>query len=177
MEELIAKRYIKALKSNSDLESMKNMTTVFSTLAQSFKNDKFIQIIDNPNINISDKSKILLDAVKNANSSKINNFIKILVENKRINIIPAIANELKKDIAVSTKTYEGVIYSNTDINIKLIEDLSAGLSKKFNSTISLVAVKNDFNGIKVDVEGLGIEINFSKDRIDSQIIEHIIKAI
>ena len=61
--------------------------------------------------------------------------------------------------------------------MKLIEDLSAGLSKKFDSKISLHAVKNDFNGIKVDVEGLGIEINFSKDRIDSQIIEHIIKAI
>jgi len=177
MEELIAKRYIKALKASSDLESMKEMTTVFSVLAQSFKNDKFLNIIDNPNVNVKDKSTILLDAVKQANSNKINNFVKLLVENKRINIIPAIASELQKDIANATKTYEGVIYSDTKIETKLIEDLSAGLSKKFNSTISLTTVKNDFNGIKVDVEGLGIEINFSKDRIDSQIIEHIIKAI
>ena len=177
MEELIAKRYIKALKSSSDLESIKEMTTVFSALAESFKNDKFLNIIDSPNINIKEKSTILLDAVKEADSSKINNLIKILVENKRINIIPAIAQELQKDVANSTKTYEGVIYSDSSIDMKLIEDLSAGLSKKFNSKISLTAVKNDFNGIKVDVEGLGIEINFSKDRIDSQIIEHIIKAI
>jgi len=177
MEELIAKRYIKALKANADLESMKEMSTVFSTLAQSFKNDKFLNIIDNPNVNVKDKSTILLDAVKQANSSKIDNFIKLLVENKRISIIPAIANELQKDIADSTKTYEGVVYSDTNIDTKLIEDLSAGLGKKFNATITLKSVKNDFNGIKVDVEGLGIEINFSKDRIDSQIIEHIIKAI
>ncbi len=177
MEELIAKRYIKALKSSSDLESMKEMTTIFSALAESFKNDKFLNIIDNPNVNVKDKSTILLDAVKKANSTKINNLIKLLVENKRINIIPAIAKELQKDVANSTKIYEGVVYSDTDIDMKLIEDLSAGLSKKFDSKISLHAVKNDFNGIKVDVEGLGIEINFSKDRIDSQIIEHIIKAI
>ena len=59
----------------------------------------------------------------------------------------------------------------------MISDLSSGLSKKFDSTISLNFVKNDFNGIKVTVEGLGIEINFSKDRIDNQIIQHIIKAI
>jgi len=177
MEELIAKRYIKALKTSSDLESIKEMTTVFSALAESFKNDKFLNIIDSPNINIKEKSTILLDAVKEADSSKINNLIKILVENKRINIIPAIAQELQKDVANSTKTYKGVIYSDSSIDMKLIEDLSAGLSKKFNSKISLTAVKNDFNGIKVDVEGLGIEINFSKDRIDSQIIEHIIKAI
>ena len=177
MEELIAKRYIKALKSDADLESMQNMTTIFSVLSESFENEKFVKIIDSPNVDIKDKSKLLLDAVKDANSNKVNNFIKLLVENKRINIIPAIAKELKKDVAKSTKNYEGVIYSDTDIDTKLIEKLSAGLSKKFNSKISLVSVKNDFNGIKVDVEGLGIEINFSKDRIDSQIIEHIIKAI
>ena len=168
MEELIAKRYIKALKSNSDLESMKSVTTIFSALAESFRNDKFVKIIDSPNIDVKDKSKILLDAVKEANSNKVNNFIKLLVENKRINIIPAIANELKKDLAKSTKNYEGVIYSDTDIDTKLIEDLSAGLSKKFDSKIFLASVKNDFNGIKVDVEGLGIEINFSK-------IESIVK--
>jgi F-type H+-transporting ATPase subunit delta len=177
MEELIAKRYIKALKSTSDLESMQGITTIFSALAESFKNDKFVNIIDSPNVDIKDKSKILLDAVKKANSNKLNNFIKLLVEKKRINIIPAIASELKKDLAKSTKNYEGVIYSDSDIDTKLIEELSAGLSKKFDSKISLISVKNDFNGIKVDVEGLGIEINFSKDRIDSQIIEHIIKAI
>ena len=177
MEELIAKRYIKALKSSSDLESMKEMTTIFSVLAESFKNDKFLNIIESPTVNVKAKSTILLDAVKEANSNKINNFIKLLVENKRINIIPAIACELQKDMANATKTYEGVIYSNDKIDAKLIKDLSSGLSKKFDATISLSSVQNDFNGIKVDVEGLGIEINFSKDRIDSQIIEHIIKAI
>ncbi|MFK5938910.1 MAG: F0F1 ATP synthase subunit delta [Sulfurimonas sp.] len=177
MEELIAKRYIKALKLNANLEFMQNVTTIFSVLAESFANDKFVKIINNPSVDIKDKSKLLLDAVKEAKSDKVNNFIKLLVENKRINIIPAIAKELKKDVAKSTKNYEGIIYSDTDIDTKLINDLSAGLSKKFDSKITLVSVKNNFNGIKVDVEGLGIEINFSKDRIDSQIIEHIIKAI
>jgi F-type H+-transporting ATPase subunit delta len=101
----------------------------------------------------------------------------LLVENKRINIIPAIAAELKKDLSHSTKIYSGVVYSNTNIDVQLIEELSRGLSKKFNSEIALQSVINDFNGIKVDVEGLGVEINFSKDRIDSQIIEYIIRAI
>ena len=177
MEELIAKRYIKALKSSSDVESMTNITSVFSALADSFKDDKFIKIIDNPNVQTSDKLEILLEAVKSAKSSQIDNLIKLLVENKRVNIIPAMAIELKKDVAISTKTYDGVISSNSDIDSKVVAELSSGLSKKFDSNITLIFVKNDFNGIKVDVEGLGIEINFSKDRIDSQFIEHIIKAI
>ena len=177
MEELIAKKYIKALNADSDIASIQNMSEVFSSLADSFSDDKFVNVIVNPLVNSKDKSEILLDAVKSAKSDEVNNLIKLLVENKRINIIPAIAKELKKDIANSTKTYTGVIYSDSDIDSKVTQELSAGLSKKFDSTISLTFVKNDFNGIKVEVEGLGIEINFSKDRIDSQIIEHIIKAI
>lgn len=177
MEELIAKRYIKALNMGSDIASMQNITTLFSALAESFKNDKFVSIIANPSVKAEEKANILLDVVKAANSDKVNNLIKLLVDNRRINIIPAMAQELKYDLAKATKTFEGVIYSDTDIDSKVIEELSAGLSKKYDATITLVFVKNDFNGIKVEVEGLGIEINFSKDRIDSQIIEHIIKAI
>ncbi len=177
MEELIAKRYIKALKSSSNENSMASITTVFSALAESFKDDKFIGVINNPNVQSAQKQEILLEAVKSAKSNQIDNLIKLLVENKRINIIPAMAIELVKDVANSTKTYDGVISSNSDIDAKVVAELSGGLSKKFDSNITLTSIKNDFNGIKVEVEGLGIEINFSKDRIDSQFIEHIIKAI
>ncbi|WP_457744735.1 F0F1 ATP synthase subunit delta [Sulfurimonas sp.] len=177
MEELIAKRYIKALLSDSDLEFVKNVTLLFGILSESFENEKFLTIMASSEISVQDKTSMLLDAVKPANSNKIDNLIKLLVENKRINIIPAIACELKKDLANLTKTYNGVISSDTDINPSVIEDLSKGLGKKFNSAISLSFIKNDFNGIKVEVNDLGIEINFSKDRINSQIIEHIIKAI
>ena len=177
MEELIAKRYIKALKNDVDSQLLENISSVFEVLAESFNNDKFVSIITSPDIAVKYKSEILLEAVKPANSEKINNLIKLLVENKRITVIPAIAKELKKDLANSSKTYEGSIYSDSGIDTKLIEELSKGLSKKFDSKISFVFIKNDFNGIKVEVEGLGIEINFSKDRIDNQMIEHIIKAI
>ena len=177
MEELIAKRYIKAIANASDMESMQNLTDIFSVLADSFKNEKFVQIIDNPNVSTKDKTEILLEAVASANSNSVNNLIKLLIENKRINIIPAIAQELRKEIANLSKTYEGVVYSNSKIDAKTIKELSSGLSKKFDATISLKYINDDFDGIKVGVEDLGIEINFSKQRINSQIIEHIVKAI
>ena len=177
MEELIAKRYIKAIVDGSDVSDIENMAAVFSSLAISFKDEKFLNIIDSPNVSSSDKESILLDGVKSANSKKINNFVKLIVENKRINIIPAIAEGMRKDLARITKTYEGTVYSDSDIDAKVISELSSGLSKKFDSKIALTFVKNDFDGIKVDVEDLGIEINFSNTRINNQMIEHIIKAI
>ncbi len=177
MEELIAKRYIKALLSDSDIAFAQSITVIFEGLSDSFKNEKFLNIMASNDVSADDKASLLLDAVKSANSQKVNNFIKLLVENKRINIIPAIAEELRKNLANMTKTYSGVVLSNTNIRAKIIKNLSRGLSKKYNSKIVLSFKKTDFNGIKVEVDDLGIEINFSKDRINSQIIEHIIKAI
>jgi len=177
MEELIAKRYIKAIKSSSDVESMQNMTTIFAAIAESFSDEKFNQIMNNPDVSANQKSEILLAAVKSADSKEVDNLIKLLAEHNRINIIPALAEVMRKDVAASSKNYNGVIYSDSDIDSKVLDDLSAGLGKKFDSKISLNFVKNDFNGIKVDVADLGVEINFSKSRINSQMIEHIIKAI
>ena len=177
MEELIAKRYIKALLSDSDIAFVRSVTIVFEGLSNSFKDKRFLNIIDSNDVSADEKASLLLDAVKSANSQRVNNFIKLLVENKRINIIPAIAEELRKNLADMTKTYSGVVLSNTNIKAKIIKDLSKGLSEKYNSKIVLSFEKTDFNGIKVEVNDLGIEINFSKDRINSQIIEHIIKAI
>ena len=177
MEELIAKRYIKALKQSSDAQAMQNMTVIFSALAESFNDAKFIQIIDNPMVSKEQKSEILLAAVKPAESETVNALVKLLVEKNRTSIIPALAEGMRKDTAATSKTYAGVVYSDTDIDAKVIQDLSSGLSKKFDSNISLDFIKDDFNGIKVDVEDLGVEINFSKSRINDQIIEHIVKAI
>jgi len=177
MEELIAKRYIKAIKSSSDVELMQNMTIVFAALAESFSDEKFNQIMNNPDVSADKKSEILLAAVKSADSKEVDNLIKLLAEHNRINIIPAIAEVMRKDVAATSKNYSGVIYSDSDIDSKVLDDLSTGLGKKFDSKISLEFIKNDFNGIKVDVGDLGVEINFSKSRINSQMIEHIIKAI
>jgi F-type H+-transporting ATPase subunit delta len=177
MEELIAKRYIKALKQSSDSQTMQNIAVVFSALAQSFNDAKFIQIIDNPMVTKEQKTEILLAAVKSAESQSVNSLIKLLVEKNRASIIPALAEGLRKDNADTSKTYSGVVYSDSDLDAKVIQDLSSGLSKKFDSNIALDFVKDDFNGIKVDVQDLGVEINFSKTRINNQIIQHIIKAI
>lgn len=177
MEELIAKRYIKAIKQDSNIEKLQDIATIFSILAQAFNDEKFNQIINNPDVSRDDKSAILLDAVKSTDSKDVENLIKLLAEHNRINIIPAIAEVMRKDIALSSKTYNGIVYSDSDIDTKVIEDLGNGLGNKFDSKISLEFKKDNFNGIKVDVEDLGVEISFSKSRINSQIIDHIAKAI
>ena len=177
MEELIAKRYVKALKSIMDQDALSNSADIFSALSTQFGNTKFVEIMDNPDVEKSVKEAILLSSIVSAKSSEINNLIKLLVEKKRIDIIPAIANELRLEIARMTKSYQGKVFSDSDIDASALEGLSTGLGKKVDAMVVLEFIKSDFDGIKVEVEDLGIEINFSKNRLNTQLIEHILKAI
>lgn len=177
MEELIAKRYVKALKNSFNNDEFVGVGAVFNTLAGEFKSLKYSQIMDNPNVSKSQKLDILLDAVKSVESNKLNNLIHLLVEENRVSIIPALAKIIQKEISKINNTYNGVVYSNSDIDATVLSELSSGISKKIDSNITLEFVKNDFDGIKMKVEDLGIEIDFSKSRINTQIIEHILKAI
>ncbi|MDK9694644.1 MAG: F0F1 ATP synthase subunit delta [Sulfurimonas sp.] len=177
MEELIAKRYLKAIKQRSSAQEIEDMALIFSVLAKAFDDKKFNQVINNPDVSKNQKSEILLAAVKSADFKDVENLIKLLVQNNRISIIPALAEVMRKDIARTKKVYSGIVYSDSAIDANVMEDLGNGLGGRFNSKISLEYIKDDFNGIKVDVEDLGVEISFSKARINNQIIEHIVKAI
>ena len=115
--------------------------------------------------------------MKSAGNKKIENLLSLLAENGRIDIIPAIAVEMKKELAREKNAFVGKVYSDSAIDNKAIEGLSSGLSKKVGSSITLEFVKSDYDGIKVEVNDLGIEINFSKNRLNSQMIDHILKAI
>lgn len=177
MEELIAKRYVKALKSIMDQESLSNTADVFAGLAVEFSDSKFVGIVDNPEVDVSVKEALLLAAVKSAGSSAIDNLIKLLVENGRVNVIPAMANELRLEMARITKSYQGKVFSDSEIDATTLQGLSSGLGKKVGATVALQFVKTDFDGIKVEVEDLGVEINFSQNRLNEQLVQHILKAI
>jgi len=177
MEELIAKRYLKAMKQHASVQEIENVALIFSVLAKAFDDKKFNQIMNNPDVSKNQKSEILLAAVKSTGYKNVENLIKLLAQNNRISIIPALAEVMRKDIAQTKKIYGGVVYGNSTIDSKVMEALGDGLGSRFDSKISLEFVKDDFNGIKVDVEDLGVEISFSKARINNQMIEHIIKAI
>ena len=177
MAALVAKRYVKALLDGENAEGMATLLAVFEALSTQFDNEKFVDIISSPSIVASAKEEILLAAVASLKSDKINNFLKLLAEKNRFELIPEITKQLSKEMAVVNNAYTGSILSDVDMDAKTVKSLSEGLSKKVDANISLEFVKTDFDGIKVEVEDLGIELNFSKERINSSLIDHILKAI
>jgi len=177
MAALVAKRYVKALLDGESAEDIAGISTVFNALASQFEDETFVDFFTAPMVEASVKEEILLAAVKKVESEKINNFIKLLAEKNRFELIPEIANQISKEISVINNAYVGKILSDTDIDESTAKAISSGLGKKVNANITLEFIKTDFDGIKVEVEDLGIEINFSKERINSALIDHILKAI
>jgi len=176
MEELIAKRYVKALIKTSDVKELEKYSQMLEALSSLFKDKKIASILYSPEINEKKKCELLLDGLKEADE-KFKNLLKLLAEKKRIYLIEEIAKELKKELYKIKNEYLGKVYSETELSEKEIKEIEESLSKKVGAKIILQKSPQKFDGIKVEVDSLGIEISFSKSKLKNQIIEHILKAI
>jgi len=176
-EELIAKRYVQSLMAILDEASLDNTAELFSALATAFNESKFLQIMRSNDIAVSVKTNLVLEMVESAKSLEVNNLIKLLGENGRLPLIPAIAKDLKRQIASKKRVYNGRIYSISEIKQDSIDEIARDLGKKMGASISLQFVPSNSDGIRVVVDDLNVEIDFSKSRLNAQIVEHILKAI
>ncbi len=176
MIDLVAKRYVKAIMSNRDNESLKSVYNELKAISTAYTNDKFVSIISSIDVKNNEKVKFILSLLDSC-SETTTNLIKLLGDKKRLNIIPEVVNSLEKELAVINNSYTGIIYTNKELSTGDIENLNTQFSKKFNVNLELAQNICDYNGIKVDIDGLGVEIGFSKERLKSQMIDHILKAV
>ena len=176
MNDLVAKRYVKALIENRDIQTINNISYNLNTISSAFGDEKFISIISSPEVADYAKADLIISLV-DGNEQILNNFIKLLSEKRRLSLLPSIANELNIQIAKMNNSYVGVVYTNQELSNNYISSIEEQFSRKFNVTLSLSQKVCDYDGIKVDIDGLGVEISFSKERFKSQLIDHILKAV
>jgi len=177
MEALIAKRYVKALRGMMDGEALAACADIFEALSDTYAQASVKGMLDNPQVPSASKEEVLLSAVAGVKSATVDNLLKLLVEKRRIALIPAIAEALRLELAEMNKRYVGKVYSASALDAGTMDALKADLGKKVDATIELDFVQSDIDGIKVEVEDLGLEINLSKSRLNAQLAEHILKAI
>jgi len=176
MEELIAKRYVKALLEVISPEQKVQYSEVLNAIASLFSDANVSEKINSPLISTTDKVEFILDGIKGADSTLVN-FIKILGENDRLALIPTIAKSLNQELQRERNEYEGVVISSDELADNELSELESSLQKYTGSTIKLTQQKSDLDGIKVTVDDLGIEVNFSKVRVKEQLIDFITKSL
>ena len=176
MEELIAKRYVNALSEVASFEQKVAYSEILTSIAKLFEDKKVAERLTSPLITSADKTTFVLDGIKGRDSN-LENFIKILGENSRLDLIPTIAKSLNQELQKENNNYDGIVSSSNTLSDEDLADLQESLKKYTGSTINLTQVQSDLEGIKISVEDLGIEVNFSKQRVKEQLIDFITKSL
>jgi len=175
MEELIAKRYASAFSSVSkDLPAMLNVLNVLSSVIS----EKEVKLaLKSPIISNEKKTEMILSLLPDNIDISLVNFIKILGEHNRLDCIPSITRVLNSDQQRMANAYEGVVKSASSLDDKEVAKLEKTLEKYTGSNITLKQEKSDLEGLRVSVDDLGIEVNFSKQRVKEQLIDFITKSL
>lgn len=176
MSSAVAKKYVNALMSSCSESELKAVYSLLDSLVVAFKIDKFNNIILSPDVASKEKESLVLSLV-DAQNVKFSNFIKLLNSNDRLKLIPSIAKELKYQISLKNNCFEGEVFSNFEVTKEQISVLEANFGKKFNAQVKLKNTVNNYPGIKVQLDDLGVEVSFSLERLRAQLSEHILKAI
>ncbi|MEO1923205.1 MAG: F0F1 ATP synthase subunit delta [Nautiliaceae bacterium] len=171
---MIVEKYTKALLAALSEDEVVEVYEAVARLALVAKNPKFILIVKSPLLTLEEKVKILQE-IGESNNPKFINFIKILLENKRVDLLKEIHQSLYEKVSKLFNTYAGLVEGKvSEETLKAIEEK---LSKEFNATIKLQLKDVDLNGIKVFVDVLNVEVSILEDRIKQDLLTQILKAI
>ncbi len=175
MEELIAKRYAQALSSIDN--KISGRLRVLNLLSIEVSKSEFKSALRSPLISSEDKTEMILSFMGVNVDRTLINFIKVLGENKRLDLIPEITKVLNKSQQQITNKYEGIVKSSSALNKMSLTKLENRLKEYTGSTITLRQEKTDLDGMRVLVDDLGIEVNFSKQRVKEDLIDFITKSL
>ena len=177
MEELIAKRYVNALVSVADDEQKATYSVTLNALAAVFEDKEVAERLGSPLISLSDKTSFILDGLSDSADKNLQNFIKVIGEHNRLDLLPSIAKTLNQILQAEQNEYEGTVLSSNKLGDAELKSLENSLKTYTGSTIKLTQESSDIDGIKVTVDDLGIEVNFSKQRVKEQLIDFITKSL
>lgn len=177
MEELIANRYVHALVDVTNAEQRATFSEVVSSIAGLFDDEKVSEMLRSPLVSNEQKTAFIIDGLGQDAAMSLQNFIRIIGENGRLELLPAIARKLNQAIQKESNEYEGVVSSANTLSDAELTELQGSLKTYTGLTINLTQVSSDLDGIKVSVEDLGIEVNFSKQRVKEQLIDFITKSL
>jgi F-type H+-transporting ATPase subunit delta len=171
---MIVEKYVKALLAALDENEIVEVYEAIARLALVAKDPKFILLVKSPLLSIDEKVNFLKELAESDNP-KLLNFLRILLENKRIDLLKEIYQSLYAAVSKHFNTYAGTVIGNiSEETLKAIEEK---LAKKFDATIKLNLKKEDINGIKVFVDVLNVEVSILEDRIKQDLLNQILKAI
>ena len=175
MNTLVAKKYTKALVSALKDSEIKDALNLLGQIAKSFMDAQFYGVINSPFVLKSKRLKLLLEIFK-IQDKKLVNFLKLLNEKNRLCEIPNIYDELNRYIRAKNNEYELIVQSNFVLDSGDLESIKQKLEQRLKVKLYPSHKKSNIEGIKLFVDGMGVEGAFLKQSLTNGIKSHILKA-
>ncbi len=176
MSKLAALKYARALDFVCKAEAKEDVLRSFAGIVSLFSDSKFVEIIKSPLVEEAKKVALLTDKIKNLPSEFIN-LIKLLSLSKKLYLLPTIYQELQKQLSIKSNSYKAVLESDKILDKDLTKKLLETLEKRLGVKLELVVKQTNYNGVKVEIQDLGLRVDFSLGRIKEELLLHILRGI
>ena len=176
MIEQIAYVYSKALSENKDINTLQKYVSALQKFAVLFSDEKFRDIVEYPFVSTAKKLELMTGGA-DVENKELKNLFMLLAHKNRLYLVPEIAKILQKTICERKNEFRGAVISKEPLDDMVIDELQKAFSKKVGSNILLSKQEGSYDGVKIVVEDLGLEIAFSKERLKEKLVNHILKAI
>ena len=132
----IARPYATAIfnlaKENKSLSNWSNMLSLLSNVVS---DDQIKDFIADSKVLDSEREKVILKICKDKIDKSVENLIKLLIENKRLLVLPEIASFFEELKDADEGVVEAQIIMAEEPSKKTVDDLIKSLEKRFNKKI------------------------------------------
>lgn len=139
-----------ALEQNKVVQWQKEIKELISLIEE---NKDFLELLDSKFLSASER-KDIADKTLLFDDEYLNSFIKVIIDNKRINIFLDILYAFNSLCNEHRDIIEGYLYSVTPLNKEQIQHIESALSKKEGKNVELrnLIDKSLIGGLKVVIE-------------------------
>lgn len=171
-DSILSKKYSNALCDGAKREEVANYISILSSYKDVLASKECRSKILNPFITKEDKM-----AFFKCDDVKVTRVVEMLAEINHLDILTNIYEDVSLAYNKLIKKFKGVIHSKDGVNKSDITEIEKRLSKYLDKEIELEYVKDDYNGVKVVVDDLFLEVSFSLNKIRDSLVSHVLKAV
>jgi len=177
MNDLIAKRYAKALM---ELVPQKELGAQLQTLRQLkelFSRPEVAELIASPLVGSERKFELLIAPLKEKIDERLFRLLEVMNEKGRLGLIGDLTDILAYESKKQSNRFEGTVEADEALPKEELKRLEEVLAKYSGAKIKLKQTSKSGDGLRVSVEDLGLELNFSKTRVKSDLLDFIQRAL
>ncbi|WP_292654432.1 F0F1 ATP synthase subunit delta [Nitratifractor sp.] len=177
MNELIAKRYAKALQELIPEKELPAQLQVLRQLEDSLNDPKAKELVRSPLVRGDEKFRLLVEPLKKKVDPRLYRLLEIMSEKGRLDLVPALNAILDYEIKRLKNRFEGTVEADSKLPKEKVAELESLLGDYSGAKIKLKQTGDKTDGLKVEVEDLGLELNVSKSRLKAELLDFIQRAL